>query len=113
MLEVGGSKPSPPTKGQTGWCCRCECSRFRHNRWRLARSSSGLGRRPFYHTAIDPQGWEAVRVPASDCPRLSPAFLEEERRTMGDYIYSQEYDLAFVDDETSIFSEDSVARAFD
>jgi hypothetical protein len=80
---------------------------------RIILMSTPAGRRgAFYHTVQDPTGWDVIRVPASECPRLSPAFLEEERRTMGDYIYSQEYDLAFVDDETSIFPEDLIAAAF-
>jgi hypothetical protein len=80
---------------------------------RIILMSTPAGRRgAFYHTVMDPQGWEVIKVPASDCPRLSPAFLEEERRTMGDYIFGAEYNLEFVDDETSIFGEDTIAAAF-
>jgi hypothetical protein len=81
---------------------------------RIVLMSTPAGRRgAFFHTIQDPTGWEVIRVPASDCPRLSPAFLAEEERTMGPYLFSQEYSLEFVDDEASIFSEDSIARAFD
>lgn len=80
---------------------------------RIILMSTPAGRRgAFFHTVQDPTGWEVVRVPASDCPRLSPAFLAEEERTMGPYLYSQEYNLEFVDSETSIFGEDSIAAAF-
>jgi hypothetical protein len=78
---------------------------------RIVLMSTPAGRRgAFFHTIQDPTGWEVIRVPASDCPRLSPAFLAEEERTMGPYLFSQEYSLEFVDDEAS---EDSIARAFD
>jgi hypothetical protein len=40
--------------------------------------------------------WELVRVPAVDCPRISKRFLDEERRTMGDLWYRQEYGCEFV-----------------
>jgi hypothetical protein len=81
---------------------------------RIVLMSTPAGRRgAFYHTVQDPTGWEVVRVPASDCPRLSQAFLDEERRTMGDLRFSEEYELQFIDDETSIFGEDTIAAAFD
>ena len=51
-------------------------------------------------------------MPASECPRQRPAFLEEERQVMGDFTYSQEYELAFVDDATAIFPEELIAAAF-
>ena len=43
--------------------------------------------------------WERYTVRANDCPRHSAAFLEEERRRMGDRIFEEEYGAAFVDDE--------------
>src|SRR3979411_1877893 len=47
MLEVGGANPPPPTNHLQECAAGTERVGFRHNRWRLARSSSGLGRRPF------------------------------------------------------------------
>src|SRR5216683_8187419 len=71
MLEVGGSRPSPPTNTLAGCCRRYASWRLRHNRWRLARSSSGLGRRPF-----KPDTW--VRFP-SPAPLLSFACPADRR----------------------------------
>jgi hypothetical protein len=55
--------------------------------------------------------WERFRVPAVDCPRIPKAFLEEERRTMGDFWYRQEYGCEFVDAVSGVFDSDLVARA--
>lgn len=43
--------------------------------------------------------WERLTVRAEDCPRHTAAFLESERRRMGDRIFGEEYGAAFVDDE--------------
>jgi hypothetical protein len=71
------------------------------------------GRRGFFfETASGPKGWQVERVPASECPRLDPGFLREELATMGEYMYSQEYELAFVEDELQAFGEEWVQAAF-
>jgi hypothetical protein len=36
-------------------------------------------------------GWERYEVPASQCPRISGAFLAEERRSLPEWVYRQEY----------------------
>jgi hypothetical protein len=56
-------------------------------------------------------GWERVRVPASECPRIRKEFLEEERRTMGELWFRQEYECEFVDAVSSVFDRDMVERA--
>jgi hypothetical protein len=55
--------------------------------------------------------WEVVRVPAVDCPRIPKSFLEEERRTMGDLWFRQEYGCEFVDAVSGLFDRDLVDRA--
>lgn len=41
--------------------------------------------------------WERVQVRAVECPRITRAFLDEERRALGDYFFSQEYECEFRD----------------
>ncbi|GEM_PF-168875 len=41
--------------------------------------------------------WERYKVPATDCPRIPPDFLDEERQAMGDLWYSREYCCQFVE----------------
>jgi hypothetical protein len=38
------------------------------------------------------QGWERYEVPASECPRIGPEFLNEERETLPPWVYRQEYE---------------------
>jgi hypothetical protein len=47
-------------------------------------------------------GWARLPVPASRCPRISAQFLREERRALGVF-FDQEYNLAFLADEHSLF----------
>lgn len=65
----------------------------------------------FWKTWSEGQDWERTMVKASDCARISPEFLEDERRELGEFLYMQEYELAFLDPETSVFSSDLIARA--
>ena len=62
------------------------------------------------------RGWfyEAWRgeVPATLCPRISAAFLEEEKRNMGEWWYEQEYLCQFSEAETQAFRREDVDRAF-
>jgi len=55
--------------------------------------------------------WERIKITAYDCPRISHEFLEEERRTMGDWWFRQEYLCEFVETEDSVFTYDQVVTA--
>jgi hypothetical protein len=56
-------------------------------------------------------GWERYEVPASQCPRISEAFLEEERRSLPRRIYRQEYECSFEETDDQVFSFEDVAAA--
>jgi hypothetical protein len=80
---------------------------------RIVLMSTPAGRRGFFFEAAEHErAWEKVRVRAADCPRLAPEFLGEERAVMGEWMYRQEYELAFVDDATQLFGEDVIAAMF-
>jgi hypothetical protein len=73
-----------------------------------------FGKRGFFHQEwTGGQGWERVKITADDCPRISKAFLAEERRTLGDWWYRQEYGCEFVDTVTQVFPSDLIAQAID
>lgn len=55
--------------------------------------------------------WERVTVRATDCPRIAPAFLEEERAALGEWWYKQEYLCEFVETVDQVFSYDVVMAA--
>jgi hypothetical protein len=66
--------------------------------------STPFGSRGFFWEAWQRGGpeWERVRVPAYECPRIQRAFLEEERATMGERWFRQEYLCEFVDSVSGV-----------
>jgi hypothetical protein len=52
-----------------------------------------------------------LSVKASECPRISPEFLAEERRILGDRWYEMEYENVFGDAVDAVFSTDDIRRA--
>lgn len=80
---------------------------------RLALLSTPWGQRGHYYEAwAGGEAWERVRVPASDCPRISASFLEEERQAMGVRWFRQEYECEFEASEDSVFRRDEIDAAF-
>jgi len=65
----------------------------------------------FYEEWISSHGWERYEVPASQCPRISREFLEEEREDLPPFIFRQEYECSFEETEDQVFSADLVDRA--
>lgn len=57
-------------------------------------------------------GWERFEVKATDCARISAKFLEDEKRTMGEQWFGQEYLCEFTDVSNSLFDRDLIERAF-
>jgi hypothetical protein len=65
----------------------------------------------FYEEWIGGAGWERYEVPASQCPRISEAFLEEERQALPPWVYRQEYECSFEETEDQVFTTDMIERA--
>lgn len=53
-------------------------------------------------------GWEKQSITALDCPRISEEFLAEERASMGDWRFRQEYMCEFVDTDEQFFSSELI-----
>lgn len=80
---------------------------------RLLALSTPFGTRGWWYEAWrGPDAWERVKVTAEQCPRISPAFLEEERRTIGAWWFEQEYLCEFLDAQTQAFRTVDVEAAF-
>ncbi len=75
--------------------------------------STPFGKRGFFWETWERGGpeWERIRVPATECPRISGAFLEEERAAMGERWFRQEYLCEFLDTSSTIFGRDLVEAA--
>lgn len=54
--------------------------------------------------------WEYFEVRAEDCPRIPPEFLEEERASMGDWWFQQEYGCKFQDAQGAAFRSQDIER---
>src|SRR5712692_531610 len=75
--------------------------------------STPFGKRGFFYEEWANGGgrWERVLAQATECPRISARFLEEERAAMGDWWYRQEYLCEFVDADDGLFNRDVILNA--
>ena len=82
---------------------------------RIILMSTPFGKRGhFFHEWTEGgESWERIEIPASQCPRISPGFLEEERRSIGEWWFSQEYECRFVETVDQVFSHALVMAAMD
>jgi len=80
---------------------------------RLMALSTPWGRRGWWWRAWgSEESWLRFEVPATQCPRISPEFLVEERVALGDWWYRQEYECAFEDNTYQVFPTELVLKAF-
>ena len=81
---------------------------------RLIAPSTPFGKRGWWSDAWHGGGdWERYEVPATACPRISPAFLEEERRAIGEWWFRQEFLCEFLDAQSAAFRTEDIERTFD
>jgi len=79
---------------------------------RLVGLSSPYGKRGWWYEAWESaETWERYEVPATQCPRISPEFLAEEKIAMPPFWYSQEYDCIFLDTVNGLFTGEDLALA--
>jgi hypothetical protein len=80
---------------------------------RLIALSTPFGTRGFfYEEYLNRAGWDYYEIPATMCPRITPEFLEEERRRLGQWWFEQEYMCKFLDSQTSAFRQADIEAAF-
>lgn len=80
---------------------------------RLICLSTPFGKRGFFYEEWHGNGaWERTKITADQCPRISQAFLDEERETLGEYWYAQEYECKFVETTDQLFTYESIQAAF-
>lgn len=79
---------------------------------RLVGMSTPAGKRGWWYEAwVGSEEWERYEIPATKCPRFSPSFLRDERETIGEWWFRQEYLCEFVETVDQIFSYDYVMAA--
>ena len=80
---------------------------------RLILMSTPYGKRGHFFEAWKDGGpdWLKIEVTALQCPRISEAFLEKERREIGDLWFRQEYGCEFLETVDQVFRYDDIQRA--
>lgn len=88
------------------------CPRLAVSEGRLLALSTPFGARGWWYEAwTSEEDWERYQVPAEECPRISEAFLAEERRSMGEWWFEQEYGCKFPDFASFLSSSITVIGA--
>ena len=73
--------------------------------------STPFGTRGFFYEEYKRRDqWEYYAIKASDCPRISQEFLEEEKATLGEWWFKQEYEVQFLDSQGAAFRSEDLAR---
>jgi len=80
---------------------------------RLMALSTPNGRQGYFYEAWHDleADWTRIRVPATDCPRIKPSFLERMRRKMPEYKFRQEFFCEFADTDNQIFGSELIDAA--
>jgi hypothetical protein len=80
---------------------------------RLVLMSTPFGRRGFLWNewANGGDAWERFKVTADECPRISASFLADERASLGEWRFRQEYGAEFVETDDQLFALESVQAA--
>src|SRR5215210_8002519 len=74
--------------------------------------STPYGKRGIFHQEwSEGRGWERYEVPAADCPRISAAFLAEEREVLPARVYRQEYECSFEETDAALFFTEEIDAA--
>jgi hypothetical protein len=69
--------------------------------------STPYGKRGFFYTAWAKGGteWKRIEIPATSISRITPAFLDEERRNLGESWFRQEYCCSFEAPEGLVYPD--------
>lgn len=78
---------------------------------RLVVLSTPFGTRGFFYESWKNRAnWDYYEVPATECPRISSEFLEEEKESMGEWWFLQEYMCQFMDAQSAAFRAEDIER---
>ena len=80
---------------------------------RLILMSTPFGKRGHFFDEWSSGGdvWERIKIKATENPRITAEFLEEERAALGDWWFKQEYLCEFVETAGQVFNYDLVMSA--
>ncbi len=76
--------------------------------------STPFGKRGFFFEEWERgAGWHKAKVTADECPRIPAEWLAQERASIGEWWYRQEYCCEFVETTDQVFNYDDIQRALD
>jgi len=79
---------------------------------RLLALSTPFGKRGWWFTAWEEgEHWQRTKITAHQCPRITPAFLEEEQRALPASWFKAEYLCEFGELEGAVFGYDDIQAA--
>lgn len=78
---------------------------------RVSLLSTPFGKRGFFFHEHESGRWDITRVPAPECPRISAAFLAEQRASMPEAWFRQEYLCEFTSVTDAVFDRDLVLES--
>ena len=82
------------------------------SRGRLLVLSTPFGKRGWFWEAWEGKGaWRRTKITADQCPRITADFLAEERQTLGERWFRQEYGCSFEDTIDAVFSQADIDAA--
>jgi Terminase large subunit, T4likevirus-type, N-terminal len=80
---------------------------------RLVCLSTPNGKRGFFFDEWESgSSWQRIKLIATECPRITAGFLQEERAALGEHWFRQEYLCEFIETEEQIFGHDLIHSAF-
>jgi hypothetical protein len=74
--------------------------------------STPNGKRGYFYKAFTSSDWVKLKVKASECGRISGAFLKNQLKKLGARMFAQEYECEFVELDRGVFDAESVDGAF-
>jgi hypothetical protein len=82
------------------------------SRGKLVALSTPFGKRGWYHDEwIGAGEWERIEIKADQVSRITPQFLAEEKRALGERFYMQEYFCSFCDVVDAVFAYSDIQAA--
>lgn len=79
---------------------------------RMSVLSTPFGKRGFFYNEwMKSVEWEKVMVKAHECPRITPAFLAQEKASLPDSWFRQEYMCEFAETDGAIFPQELIDAA--
>jgi hypothetical protein len=81
------------------------------SRGKVVATSTPFGTRGWFWREWTAGAWSNVRVTSAECPRVTPGFLADQRRVLGQVWYDQEHGCSFIADVNAVFSRSDILAA--